>query len=69
MIGSLRGTLLNKTPGQALVDVQGIGYEIAITLSVYDRLPAIGGGGGQLPVSELMDAFKPRASDAARTRR
>jgi Holliday junction DNA helicase RuvA len=42
MIGSLRGTLLNKTPGQVLVDVQGIGYEVSVTLSAYDRLPSAG---------------------------
>jgi Holliday junction DNA helicase RuvA len=42
MIGSLRGTLLHKTPGQVLLDVQGIGYEVSVTLSAYDRLPSIG---------------------------
>jgi len=39
MIASLRGRLLQKTPGQALIEVQGIGYEVAVTLSTYDRLP------------------------------
>ncbi len=42
MIGSLRGTMLNKMPGQVLVDVQGIGYEVSVTLSAYDRLPQVG---------------------------
>src|ERR1017187_2497647 len=42
MIGSLRGILLNKAPGQALMEVGGIGYEVAVTLSSYDRLPSIG---------------------------
>jgi Holliday junction DNA helicase RuvA len=42
MIGSLRGNLLHKAPGQTLVDVQGVGYEVLTTVSVYDRLPAIG---------------------------
>jgi Holliday junction DNA helicase RuvA len=42
MIGSLRGTLLNKAPGQVLMDVQGIGYEVSVTLSAYDRLPQAG---------------------------
>jgi holliday junction DNA helicase RuvA len=41
MIGSLRGTLLNKTPGKALVDVQGIGYEVSTALSVYDHMPSV----------------------------
>src|SRR5579864_4719783 len=39
MIGSLRGTLLHKSPGQVLLEVQGVGYEIAVTLSAFDRLP------------------------------
>src|SRR5450631_3851494 len=42
MIGSLRGSLLNKSPGQVLVDVQGIGYEASVTLSAYDRVPQVG---------------------------
>lgn len=42
MIGSLRGTLLHKTPGQVLLDVQGVGYEVLTTLTLFDRLPAIG---------------------------
>ncbi len=42
MIGSLRGTVLNKTPGQVLIDVQGIGYEVSVTLSAFERLPQAG---------------------------
>jgi len=42
MIGSLRGILQNKTPGQVLLDVQGIGYELSVTLAAYDRLPSTG---------------------------
>ena len=42
MIGSLRGVLLHKAPGQVLLDVQGIGYEVWIPLAVYDRLPSPG---------------------------
>jgi len=42
VIGSLRGVLLHKAPGQVLVEVQGIGYEVSVTLSAYDRLPAVG---------------------------
>src|SRR5882762_7199155 len=42
MIGSLRGNLLHKSPGQVLVDVQGIGYDVMTTVSVFDRLPAVG---------------------------
>jgi len=42
MIGSLRGQVLAKTPGQILLEVQGIGYEVAMTLSAFDRLPSVG---------------------------
>ncbi len=41
MIGSLRGTVLAKSPGQLLLDVQGVGYEIAVTLSAFERLPDV----------------------------
>jgi Holliday junction DNA helicase RuvA len=56
MIGSIRGSLLHKAPGQALIDVQGIGYEISIALSAYDRLPAAGQE-VQLYVSESMGMY------------
>ena len=56
MIGSLRGTLLHKKPGHALLDVQGIGYEVAVTLSAYDRLPAEGQD-AQLYVVESMAMY------------
>lgn len=56
MIGSLRGSLLHKTPGQALLDVQGVGYEIAVTLSAFDRLPAMGQD-AQLYVVESMAMY------------
>ena len=42
MIGSLRGQVVAKTPGQILVDVQGIGYEVSVAPSAFDRLPEIG---------------------------
>lgn len=56
MIGSLRGTLLGKTPGQVLVDVQGIGYEVSVTLAAYDRLPEAGQE-IQLYVNESMGMY------------
>jgi Holliday junction DNA helicase RuvA len=56
MIGSLRGTLLHKTPGQALLDVQGVGYEISVTLSAYDKLPEPGHD-AQLYVVESMAMY------------
>jgi Holliday junction DNA helicase RuvA len=56
MIGSLRGALLHKSPGQTLVDVQGVGYDVLTTVSVYDRLPAIGQE-VQLFISESMAMY------------
>ena len=42
MIAFLNGTLVEKSPSVALLDVHGIGYEVFISLSTYDRLPATG---------------------------
>ena len=35
MIGYLKGSLLSASPNRALVDVQGVGYEVNIPLSTY----------------------------------
>jgi Holliday junction DNA helicase RuvA len=42
MITHLAGKLAAALPTQAVVDVNGVGYELLIPLSSYDRLPAIG---------------------------
>jgi holliday junction DNA helicase RuvA len=42
MITFLHGKLVEALPTQAIVDVNGIGYEVLIPLSSYDRLPAPG---------------------------
>ena len=42
MIAFLHGVLAEKMPAVAVVDVQGVGYEVLISLSTYDRLPARG---------------------------
>jgi holliday junction DNA helicase RuvA len=39
MISHLRGTLLEKHPNQVIVDVQGVGYEVTIPISVFSSLP------------------------------
>ena len=39
MIASLSGTLLSKTPQDAVISVQGVGYQIFIALSTYFTLP------------------------------
>lgn len=35
MIARLRGTLVEKQPGGALIDVAGVGYQVSIPLSTY----------------------------------
>ncbi len=42
MISFLHGTLLEKSPTRLVVDVHGVGYEVFIPVSSYDRLPAAG---------------------------
>src|SRR4051812_32693694 len=42
MITFLTGKLAAALPTQAIVDVNGVGYEVLIPLSSYDRLPAAG---------------------------
>jgi len=41
MIGSLRGTLLEKRPNQVLLDVGGVGYQVQIPLSTFAGLGAL----------------------------
>ena len=42
MITFLRGKLAEALPTQAVVEVGGVGYEVLIPLSSYDKLPAPG---------------------------
>jgi Holliday junction DNA helicase RuvA len=42
VITFLEGRLTNALPTQAVIDVNGIGYEVFIPLSSYDKLPAPG---------------------------
>ncbi|MGP0593312.1 Holliday junction branch migration protein RuvA [Nitrospira sp. T9] len=41
MIASLSGTLFSKTPQEAVISVQGVGYHVFIALSTYFSLPEI----------------------------
>jgi Holliday junction DNA helicase RuvA len=43
MISFLRGKLVEALPTQAIVEVNGVGYEVLIPLSSYDKLPQPGG--------------------------
>ena len=40
MITFLHGKLVEALPTQVVVDVNGVGYEVLIPLSSFDRLPA-----------------------------
>jgi holliday junction DNA helicase RuvA len=42
MITFLDGRLISALPTQAVVDVHGVGYEVFIPLSSYDKLPPVG---------------------------
>ena len=41
MIAFLQGILVEKEPAHILMDVGGVGYEVFIPLSSYERLPAV----------------------------
>lgn len=41
MISSLQGILLDKQPSQILIEVAGIGYEVAIPINCFDELPDV----------------------------
>ena len=42
MIALLRGTLIEKHPNQAILDVGGVGYDVTVPISTFSRLPAAG---------------------------
>lgn len=42
MIGRIAGILLEKTPPQVVLDVQGVGYELDVPMSTFYNLPKTG---------------------------
>jgi holliday junction DNA helicase RuvA len=42
VIGRLRGMLLESRPDRAVVDVQGVGYDLSIPLGTFSALPPVG---------------------------
>jgi len=42
VITYVSGTLAHKSPTDAVIDVQGLGYELLIPTSSFERLPAVG---------------------------
>ena len=43
MIAALSGVLLHKDPGSVIIDVQGVGYGVQLSVRSYDLLPPVGG--------------------------
>ncbi|HMO65936.1 MAG TPA: OB-fold domain-containing protein, partial [Verrucomicrobiota bacterium] len=43
MIASLRGRLLEALPTRVVIEAGGVGYEVLVPVSTYDKLPAPGG--------------------------
>jgi holliday junction DNA helicase RuvA len=42
MIAHLRGKLIAKQPGQAIVEAGGVGYDVAISVPTFTGLPSVG---------------------------
>jgi holliday junction DNA helicase RuvA len=42
MIAHLRGKLISKQPGQAVVEAGGVGYDVAISVPTFTSLPSVG---------------------------
>ncbi len=42
MIAHLRGKLIFKQPGQAIVEAAGVGYDVAISIPTFTGLPSVG---------------------------
>lgn len=55
MIAYLKGTLINKTPSQIIIDTGGVGYRASIPLSTYFRLGEVGESAEILVYTHLTD--------------
>jgi Holliday junction DNA helicase RuvA len=44
VIGKISGILAQKEPGEVVIDVGGVGYQIMIPLNVFYRMPELGTG-------------------------
>lgn len=42
MIAHLRGRLIHKQPGQAIVEAAGVGYDVVISVPTFTSLPSMG---------------------------
>lgn len=42
MIGRLRGNIIEKSPPQIVLDINGVGYEVDVSMHTFYALPALG---------------------------
>ncbi len=42
MIGQLTGKIIHKSPTETIIDVGGVGYQIHVPVTTFDRLPEVG---------------------------
>lgn len=42
MIGQLTGKILHKSPTETTIDIGGVGYQVNIPVTTFDRLPEVG---------------------------
>jgi Holliday junction DNA helicase RuvA len=42
MIAHLRGKLIHKQPGQAIVEAAGVGYDVTVSVPTFTSLPSVG---------------------------
>ena len=42
MIAHLRGKLISKQPGQAIIEAAGVGYDVTISVPTFTGLPSVG---------------------------
>jgi holliday junction DNA helicase RuvA len=57
MIAQLTGKFLNKTPTRLIIDVQGVGYEVQISLNTYAAIQHADGGTLITHLKVAEDAF------------
>ena len=55
MIAYLKGILIQKTPGQAVIDTGGVGYSATVPLSTYFKLGEVGTAAELLIYTHLTD--------------
>jgi Holliday junction DNA helicase RuvA len=56
MITFLDGILEEKQPGRVVINVSGVGYEVAVPLSSFDKLPPEGGSARLLIYHHITDS-------------